>query len=350
MMQKTKKQYLSLLLSTSLVLLLLSTVAASEINETDFSIDYSDLCQGTVIKTFEKDNIVYTDLLVDKTVVYLSEHEDGTVEWAYSVGDAVQYYKYQNGIKLEERKNYTETYSIQEELLIKLYSILQDENFSIHEKARFISSATEGQYHLIENDGTVFVEPITSNSTAATTFNVGISDLPSKYPILNQAYSSTYSFYCTPLGESKNVIIRDTRNNFIQTSTRSAYFSIGVSVVEIAASIWMSQYNVMTIFDIYLVGNELIQALSVNRGVSATSSRIRQGFIYDTTQANAYVSVLSVYGNDSYIVSNQGNGYDWGEVYSTLIDEYPNSYMGPESASRYNYNISTYGFWQWGNV
>ena len=52
MMQKTKKQYLSLLLSTSLVLLLLSTVAASEINETDFSIDYSDLCQGTVIKTF----------------------------------------------------------------------------------------------------------------------------------------------------------------------------------------------------------------------------------------------------------------------------------------------------------
>ena len=62
-------------------------------------------------------------------------------------------------------------------------------------------------------------------------------------------------------------------------------------MASIAAIIMMGQASVLTLFDAFLVAGSLIQDLKTTRGITATSDRLREGYVYDTTYWNDYVCV-----------------------------------------------------------
>ena len=192
-------------------------------------------------------------------------------------------------------------------------------------------------------------QEIECNAIRTTIVNIGLEDLLMAFPEQNQAYSSTYRFYYSELSSYLNAIVRDTRNSYIQTSTISSFFNIGITVAEIAATLLMGQGNVLTILDIYLTGNSLNQAINASHGTEATATRLRQGFVYDSTYCHGYVSTYTEYGTDSYVVSNQGSGYAWGELVGTMKELYPDSYIGNKAAYVYNRALESYGYWPYGN-
>ena len=316
--------------------------------DTESKITINEVSNGETVAVIEKDGILYSDVIVDGIMVYSSAYNNGRFEYAYSVGNITYYSMYMNGSLVMERQTEATVSTISESDLEIITAILEDETLSFSEIQYQIALRTDGQYSVELDNGAVCV--IESPQVRTTTLNIGISDLTSKYPAQYQAYSSTYGFYCPYLATNKNIVIRDTRNNYVSTSSRQSFLEVGLTVAEIAATIWMSQGNVLDIFSAYLSLGQLVESLNTNRGITARSSRIRQGFIYDTTYVNGNVSVHSDYGNDYYAVTNQGYGYDWGEVPYTMKDNFPDSYVGQQSANTYNYNLNTYGYWQWGNI
>ncbi len=314
----------------------------------NYLITIDDISKGKIVSAVEKNGIVYKDISLDGIMVYTSTYNNGRFEYAYSIDETTYYYMYVNGELIRERQTEAHINRMSDSDYIAIAKILEDERSSYSEIQNKVSMITNGRYEVKNINGAICV--IQSMPSRTTTLNVGITDLTSVYPAQYQAYSSAYGFYCSYLGINKNVTIRDTRNNYVETSSRYSYLSIGLTVAEIAATIWMSQGNVLDIFSAFLSFGELIESLDTNRGITARSSRVRQGFIYDTTYVNGNVSVHSDYGNDYYTVSNQGSGYNWGEVPYTVKDYFPDSYVGQQSANAYNSCLNTYGYWKWGNV
>ena len=297
---------------------------------------------------FEVDGYNYEDINCDGIMVYKTTYPDGLIEYSYSYNENVYCFYYYNERLVKYKIDKMNIERMDESVYNEIISVLNDLDTSFDEKCSIISETGNGKYELLDFNSSNVIIPRGMDSV--TTLNIGISDLMNAYPEQNQAYSSSYQFYCPTLSKYKDVIIRDTRNNYIENTYINRYLSAGLSVAQIAGNIMMGQADVFTFFNIYLSANTLIEALNVNRGISARSSRLRQGFVYDTTYNNAYVSVHTEYGNDQYTVSNQGSGYAWGEVPYTLKDLYPDNYIGSESATIYNSTLATYGYWKWGNI
>ena len=73
----------------------------------------------------------------------------------------------------------------------------------------------------------------------------------------------------------------------------------------------------------------------------------RYGETYDTTSANAYVTCYSEWGYDYFVVSDQGNGYDWGIKASPqpMDEAYPDEVIAENAAYAYNTALEMFGAW-----
>lgn len=277
---------------------------------------------------------------------------DNTFEYAYNTGDKIYYKRVENNVVVEDtvEDNNVQVTSASTEQIEALEKVFENNDLSesemqtAAEKIGFTKRYTPYGYYYAVN-------AMTTKSSGSSTYYGGIDELQSTFPPLDEAYSSTLSRYCSALKTSKNVIVRDTRTNYVATASINKYFSVGFSIVKVAAQIWAHPDWLRSWLGIGSTVTSIIEACTVYRYTTAQAYRYRFGHIYDSTSANAYVKCGTEWGHDYYVVSRQNDSdetsYAWGVSPDTFKEIYPDSTIADGAMQEYNHILETYGEWRW---
>ncbi len=278
--------------------------------------------------------------------------EDETIEFAFNTGECVIYEMVsKEGEVLEHSRQETAVeFVTPEDTIQQLNYILMNSNgYSDDEKIAMLTKL--GYKEQVYNE-VVYYERLPESSqqdskAASRSFRIGLTDLINKYPVRSGYQLLTTSFYCSYLRTQKTVIVRDDRNNYVESGSRMGTFLAGASIVVAAATLWIDPASLLNILGLASSVSTFPWDATVTRVKDAYSYRYRYGQVYDTTVYNAWVTTSSEWCYDYYTVSNQGNGYQWGEKPGTCNELFPAATIASDSANAYNYALNLNGFWPW---
>lgn len=312
------------------------------------------------VKSYEVGDAIYYDDVYINGVRVCAGITNDIFEYAYQKNGYVYSYTYKNDKLVEFTKDpivFSNTYQAPENDMKVVREYLAEMNETKAAGSTQIITVNGRQY-LFEKyaDGNWVAGPAPSSGLlrSVPTINVGLKGLMNKYPTQNKVLSNSYRFLCTPLNVYKAVMVRDTRNNYSYSRTTDVYLSIGKTVTTIAATLLMTTADVISVFGAFLTAATeaatLICDVNAVSAINATASRLRQGYIDDTTYAMRAISAYTEAGTDSITYTNQIGRYDWGIDYQSMTDRYPDSYITANASSAYNSTLTTYGYWPWGDL
>lgn len=320
-----------------------SNHTAELLTTVEMSLDYATTFEDAISEP------VYDSFFAEDAFVCSIQYPDGTFEYACNIDGKIHHKVFLNGTLMSyEVIAEAPTISLSDSQLSQIDDYLEEyrQNASLEELNAQLSdlNCTTIVY------GKTIAIVAADVSSADKSVYCGMDELinHSDFGELNSAYSSTKSFYCTPLSQNKNVIIRDTRTNYVEQNYKAGTFAAGASIATSAASVMMEPQNLLNWLGLSLSIKTFPYSVFIHNSINAKAYHYRYGEVYDSTQKE-YVTCASEYGNDYFVVSRQNKTgpYAWG-VEPTPIDElYPDQDIASKAAHAYNNAIELYGYWKW---
>ena len=292
---------------------------------------------------------VYGSFFAENAFVCSIQYPDGTFEYACNIDGEIHHKVFLDGTLMSyEITPEAPTISLPESQLLQIDDCL--------EEYRQTASLEELNAQLSDLNCTTIVYGKTIAVVAADTYSAdksvycGMDELVnhSKFGELDGAYSSTKSFYCTPLSQNKNVTIRDIRNNYVEQDYKAATFAAGASIATSAASVMMDPKNLLNWLGLSLSLKTFPYSVFVHNTIEAKAYHCRYGEIFDSTRKE-YVICASEYGDDYFVVSKQNEsvGYAWGVEPTPINELYPDQVIASKAADAYNSAVERDGYWKW---
>lgn len=295
---------------------------------------------------------------IDNNRVYTLESKSDGTEYAYNVDGTVYYERYKDN-KLVESKIYTDDYfqtEIQElsstdEAIID--AVLKDNDYSSAEELEeALRRNGLNSVGVVYEEGVFFIDPFANpklSARATPTKNIGIDGLKTKFPAWNLHVSDYKDFYAKPAPTVKTrIYCKDSRMNYVSTSSRTELFAAGTSVAVAAAKVCLSTSVLSSILAAYILTGKIISAVNLARSDGAKCFSTREAWIYDRTNYKTDVRIYAVSDTDYFTVTKTSDdaAYGWGTQGDVLFDRKPSDAFLDEAISIWQYNMDQYGKWR----
>lgn len=290
------------------------------------------------------------------------ETSSGFMEYAYNENGLVHSFEFQDGRMLKHTVLTDEDFdTVIEELSPnveqKMNSVLSKQEYKT---AAELQSALQKEgisaYVYEDSDGDLVVDPFVNGNSpkaaAATSKNIGIDGLKTKFPTMSKKQVASKSFKAKPNNVTKTMYCKDTRNQYAKVKNSTNTLKAGLKVVEAAAKVYLTPAKLLSIFGLAKSIVTLANTLTLTRTIRASANCLRQAFIKDYTNSNQWVSVKSYNATDyfSVVKASDSSPYGWGCEYQSLFDRVSKTSILDEGIRIWNANMEQYGRWKWGNV
>ncbi len=328
----------------------------------------TDATAVRVVDVGEGHQIVhYGDAVIDDSVTQeyrkiVTQCDGGVSEYYEDFSTGVATIKVNGSIvdiyNMRELRDSITTWEMPEEDAARIHEFLAENRGKVPKE---LPAELKDNYELsYDQFGTPVIKPtLDVASTRAVNIVYPDGSVTSAYPEYMYKQVSTRTVYSAVCGRNLNMAIKDCMYSYSLKSRQNRYFAAETAISVIAGTFKIAIATVLQTLLGYV--KTVAGVVMLSRGVdyyfseSYSFEAMRQTYVYDYTENNAYVSVQTEYGSGQLAMTwdFRNNEYT-NPAWKITALAYPHTIsfdqMYSEGQEIWEYNMTEFGYWKWGNI